>query len=137
MATAIRIIRFESLTRGGQRHAGHDQRAARERAPVQGLAQECPGQCGHDQEGQPHEGVGQVQWRMAQNPDPAKGGEAVQGQRGDQPAVGQQRHEGKCFGQGGSGFFEQELADGDADNAGQGVEAEGKGHLGGNFCSWP
>lgn len=129
----MRIIRFASSTRGGQGHASHDQRAARKRAPVQRFPDECPGECRHDQEGQAHEGIGQVQRRVAQHPDPAQGGEAVEGQRGDQPAVGQQRHQGKGFRQGGGGFFEQQLADGNTEYAEQGVEAEGKGHVG--WCS--
>lgn len=57
---------------------------------MQRLTQKQPGQRWHDQERQAHEWVGQVQRRVAKDPDPAERGEAIQGQRGDQPAVGQQ-----------------------------------------------
>ena len=67
---------------------------------------------------------------VSQNPDPAEGGEAVEDQRGDEPAVHGPVQQARFRGQCSSGFLEQQLAYGDAEHAGQGLEGEKEGHVG-------
>lgn len=69
-----------------------------------------------------------MQRRLTQYPDPRQRGDPIQRQRCDEPPVLQQPQRGKACWQACGSLLEEQLADRDAEDAEQGVEAESRGH---------
>ena len=102
------------------RYSCKNQCPTHERWNADWLSQKHPSEARNDQERQTHEGVGEMQRGMAQDPDPNQGRDSIESKGGDQPAIEHPVLPGSSGGNGQGGLFEKHLPQGYAEDAGDG-----------------
>lgn len=113
---------------GSQRDPCQDQGTTRQCLPGNRFTQHHPTQDRHDQEGQSHERVGDMQRGMAQHPDPYQRSNAIQRQGGNEPAVEDPLLPACSVGNGLRSFLEKQLPKRNAEDAEDGDTGEQRIH---------